>query len=130
MIDPVDQTLRRWRTVPFDYGDHDCMLSIGDYITLRGGADVTTRFRGTYDTEDEARALMIAHGGAAGLIDLTGISRIEGEPERGDVAAVQVGNDVIGGICTGGMVAMRLVRGVGEVALRFVQLKGVWRCPR
>lgn len=128
-MDAVDRTLKFWRTVPFEWGDQDCMLSVGDYIASRGGLDVATRFRGTYSTEEGAKAHIDAHGGASGLIDLTGIPRVEGEPERGDVLAVCLGGEEIGGICTGGMVAVRLQRGVGEALLRFVQLKGIWRCP-
>lgn len=128
-MDAVDRTLKLWRTVPFDWGDHDCMLSVGDYIAKRGGLDVANRFRGTYWTERGAKALLDANGGASGLIDLTGIPRVEGSPERGDVVVVAFGGEAIGGICTGGMVALRLQRGVGEVQTRFVQLEGVWRCP-
>lgn len=129
MMDAVEQTLKIWRSLPFEWGNQDCMLSVGDYIARRGGLDVSSGFRGTYWTELAAKSHMDAYGGAAGLIDLTGIQRIEGSPQRGDVVVVALEGDAIGGICTGDMVALRLLRGVGEVSLRFVQLQGVWRCP-
>lgn len=134
-MDVVDLTLARWRQHPFTWGDADCMLSIGDYIALRGGKDVTGLFRGHYDSMEGAMAFMTQYGGAPGLIDLTGIERLpEGtEPLRGDVVAMAVDEEdggSIGAICTGGMIGARLERSVVEVATRFVVLKGVWRCPR
>lgn len=111
------------------------MLSVGDYIAVRGGRDVTGMFRGKYDTFDGAMAFMAQYGGAPGLIDLTGIRCLPecSKPQRGDVVALTIDEDdggSIGAICTGGMIAARLERGVVEVAARYVIVKGVWRCPR
>lgn len=133
MTDIVDLTLRRWRQSKFIWGKADCMLSIGDYIAERGGKDVTGIFRGTYTGAIGAIRHMRQFGGVAGLIGLTGIERIDGPPQRGDVVAL-VSPDCeggeIGAICTGDTIAARQHRGVVEVQTRFVRLSGVWRCPQ
>lgn len=87
MTDPVEQTLATWRRTAFAYGQTDCMLSIGDYIVLCGGLDVTGRFRGRYDTEVGAREQMRLHGGVAGLLHLAGVEPVAGKPQRGWSAA-------------------------------------------
>jgi hypothetical protein len=131
-MDIVDQTLRRWRQEPFAWGSDDCMLSIGDYIALRGGLDVTGRFRGTYSTVTGAMRHVRRAGGIPGLINLTGIPMVVGEPVRGDVVALYAQDcegDMIGAICTGSGIAARMVTGVAEIQTRLVRLGGVWRCP-
>lgn len=132
MNDIVDETLRLWRQTPFVWGSDDCMLSIGDYIAKRGGIDVSQRFRGTYESAVGALRHIRRHGGIPGLIDLTGIERVLGEPQRGDVVALVAQDcegDMVGAICTGGGIAARMVAGVAEMQTRLVHLKGVWRCP-
>lgn len=128
MIDHIDQTLRLWRSTAFQWGQRDCMLSIGDYIASRGGLDVSSRYRGTYDDEAGAMAHMSAAGGAAALVDATGWKPTN-TPCRGDVVVIDVGGDGIGTLCTGDSVAARLERGVAEINLRFVRVIGAWTCP-
>lgn len=131
-MDIVDQTLRMWRQIPFVWGEHDCMLSIGDYIAQRGGVDVTGRFRGTYESASGAARHMRRCGGVSGLIGLTGIAETGGRPIRGDVVALRAPDCLggqVGAICTGEGIAARLERGVGEIELRLAILAGVWRCP-
>jgi hypothetical protein len=131
-MDIVDETLRRWRQKPFKWGQDDCMLSVGDYIALRGGLDVTGRYRGTYSTVTGAMRHVRRAGGIPALIDLTGIPAVTGEPQRGDVVALcarDCEGDMIGAICTGSGIAARMVDGVAEVETRLVRLAGVWRCP-
>lgn len=125
MTDIVDETLRQWRRGGHVWGESDCMLSIGDYVAATGGFDLTTRFRGTYDTEEAAMAHMDANGGAEGLIDQMRLERTD-SPVRGDVAVVQG----IGALCTGSGFALRLDRGVIEVDRRFVTYSAAWKVPR
>lgn len=131
-MDIVDRTLREWRSGAFVYGQSDCMLSIGRYLALAGCTDVTGQFVGQYDDAEGALAQMAAHGGAAGLIRMTGAIEIDDVPRRGDVIEVLYQQDDgtiegIGGICTGDCVALRLERGMIEVRLGLVKYRGVWR---
>lgn len=129
MTDAVGRTLALWRSTPFQWGQRDCMLSVGDYIASRGGKDVTGLFRGSYSDEAGALAHMAAYGGACGLVDLTGV-RETAEPRRGDVLVVDVGDGQgVGALCTGDGVAMRLERGVIEVTTRFIHITKAWSCP-
>jgi len=129
MTDAVDDTLRLWRSTTFEWGDRDCMLSIGDYIAARGGLDVASRYRGTYDSEAAALAHMTAAGGATGLVDATGLQETA-TPRRGDVCVIDVGGEGIGALCTGEGVAVRLERGVAEIGIRFVRIIKAWQCPQ
>ena len=130
MTDPVDETLREWRTGVFAYGQTDCMLSIGRYMARTGHEDVTGQFLGRYDDHDAAIALMTEHGGVPGLMTLMGAVEKDDTPERGDVVEVvyqdESGPCSIGGICTGDSVALRLERGMVEVRLRLITYRGVW----
>ncbi len=126
-MDLVDETLREWRRTPFTYGASDCMLSMLKYLARAGARDMTPLYEGMYSDHDGALAMMAAHGGAPGLIAATGAVLVSGEPLRGDVLELPYGDETIGGLCTGGMVAVRLDRGVKEFALRFVSWRGVWR---
>lgn len=131
-MDIVDLTLKLWRSTPFEWGMTDCMLSVGDYVAQRGGKDVTTMFRGLYDSEAQAMAHMYHFGGVGGMARLAGLQEIDGPPERGDIVALATadpGDPQVGAICTGDMVAGRLERGVVEVLTRLVKIEGVWRCP-
>lgn len=127
-MDHVDATLKLWRSTPFEWGERDCMLSIGDYIASRGGLDVTGLFRGTYDTQAGAMAHVEAYGGLAGLIDLTGLPRTD-DPQRGDVVILDTGYKQVGALCTGDGIAARLERGVIEVSVDFVDIVEAWKVP-
>lgn len=127
MTDLVDATLRDWRRGAHVYGESDCMLSIGKYLAAAGARDITELGYGKYSDEAGAHALLRALGGASALIDATGAAQINDSPQRGDVLALEYGEDDIGALCTGDRVAVRLDRGVVEVPLRFVRWRGAWR---
>lgn len=122
----IDETLSLWRRGGHVWGQSDCLLSIGDYLAACGYEDVAGRFRGTYDSEAGADAILAAHGGCVGLIDLTGVPRATGEPERGDVVLVAG----VGALCTGLGYALRLERGVIELNRRFVTVDEAWKVER
>jgi hypothetical protein len=128
MTDHIDALLKIWRSVPFVYGDTDCMLSIGDYLASRGAVDVTARFRGTYADEAGALAHVALCGGVSGLIDMTGVERTD-RPARGDVVCFDTGHVEVGALCTGRGIAARLERGVIEVDIRLVKVVQSWKVP-
>ena len=89
-------------------------------------------FRGTYTNVIGAMRHMRQFGGVAGLVEMTGIERVEGPPQRGDVVALitpDCEGGEVGAICTGDMIAARQSRGVVEVQTGMVRWSGVWRCP-
>lgn len=134
MTDIVDETLSAWRQGHFSYGQDDCWLSIGRYLARTGHDDVTPQFVGRYSTQEGAIRQMDAHGGACGLMALAGAIPKQGIPSRGDVVEVIYDDDDgqhgIGGLCTGGFVAVRLERGVVEVRTGLLTIGGVWHGSR
>lgn len=128
MTDHVDDALKLWRSTPFEWGQRDCMLSIGDYIASRGGQDVATGFRGTYDTEAGALAHVASCGGCVGLVDMTGLPHTDA-PKRGDALVIFTGETEVGALCTGDGAAMRLERGTIELPLRFLKIVQGWSVP-
>ena len=130
-MDVVDETLREWRRTAFEYGRHDCCLALAHYAARCGHRDVTARFEGRYTDHDGALAIMREYGGIPGLIALIGHDEREGAPQRGDIVELEYeSGDTIAGLCTGGFVAVLLERGIAEVALRLVRVRGVWRVGR
>lgn len=125
MSDLLDRTLAEWRRGSFVWGESDCLLSVGDYIAAAGHLDVTKRFRGTYSDEAGAMAYVDEYG-HDGLIDLTGLPRVE-NPERGDVAVIDIGDTDVSALCTGDSFVLRLERGTVEINARFVTVVAAWR---
>lgn len=123
----LDELLKEWRRTGFEWGNRDCLLSVGDYIAANGGKDIASLFRGRYSTEGEAIRLMNEAGGPDALIDQTGISRTDA-PQAGDVVLANIARG-IAGVHTGNGVAFRLERGMAEINLRFVKIVAAWRIP-
>ena len=130
MTDLVARTLKQWRQSTFGYGARDCLLSVGDYIVEAGGPDALACFRGTYETHDEAMAIVAANGGPQGLMERFGLPAVDpGDMKRGDVVLVDpgTGETLVGGICTGEGVAIRAERGTVEISRRFVKVPFAWK---
>lgn len=125
----IEETIKQWRQSRFEYGQTDCLLSVGAYLVAQGGRDVLDQFRGTYDTQEQALALMAAHGGPQGLLDLSGFPRIDpAEVSRGDAVVVRLNDgDGIGGICTGPGVVVRGERSVIELPLKRIDVIFAWK---
>lgn len=133
MIDLIDHTLKAWRQSAFIWGETDCLLSVGDYIAAAGGRDVASRFRGTYTDEQGATALLEAHGGLAGMINLTGLPEIASSAAvRGDVVVFDPGDgEHLAGLCTGPGIAARTIRRTcAEIDRRFVTIHNAWGVSR
>lgn len=122
-----DDTIAQWRRSDFVWGQADCLLSVGDYVYAARPdlPDVSSRFRGTYDTEEGALAHVEAHDGCEGLLDLFGLERTE-KPVRGDIAVIWTGETDVGALCAGDTFVLRLERGTIEINARFVELVAAW----
>lgn len=42
----------------FEYGQHDCMLEVADWLDFACGLDAASAWRGTYSSQEELDALM------------------------------------------------------------------------
>lgn len=128
----IDDTIKFWRRTAFEWGQSDCLLSIGDYLALCGYQDVTGLFRGTYDDEATALGLVASHGGSEGLIDMTGVPRCHiDQLTRGDVVLFDTGTGepgaLIAALYNGDTVVGRIERGTVEIAARFVKIVQAWK---
>lgn len=54
--------------VPFVWGQSDCALLIADWAVANGHPDPAAHLRGTYDTEDACRSLLVAAGGLSAVV--------------------------------------------------------------
>lgn len=109
------------RDMPFAWGTHDCFLFAADAVNALHGIDFMAPFRGKYSTEQEAEALLAAHGGleqaAAGRMQAVGLPETAPNfAHRHDVALVQNGNQLLLGLVLGVHVAV-----TGSDGLRFVR---------
>lgn len=130
MIDPVEETLKLWRTTPFKWGTDDCLISLADYVFLITGIDYGKKYRGKYSTEKEAKKLIKLAGNEVFLInELIDFLPVV-IPERGDIVICSVGKHRIGGICTGQSIAMRSVKSVVEININFCKIIRAWSVPK
>lgn len=127
MTDQVDKTLKLWRASVFEWGKTDCMLSVATHAEAVTGHDPSNGWRGTYDTEEGARARVVEAGGELAMIDWTGYKRVSGIAMRGDIVLVRMQKNRYPGICTGDAVAFRMPRGVSEIQTRALRVIQVWR---
>ena len=125
MTDVLEDTLTMWKRTVFEWGKTDCLLSVADYIVDCGGPDGGAAFRGMYNTEAAAFAHMDAHGGAAALIDATGLARTD-EPVSGDVVVIETTDGDVAGLLYADTVAVRREQGVAFLGMRFVTIAAAW----
>ena len=79
----------------FIWGEHDCIVFGANWVEHLTGRDPIAAYRGRYATEEEARALLEAAGGAAMAINeelsANGWTFVQGEElKAGDVALALV----------------------------------------
>lgn len=128
MTDYVDQTLKHWRRVPFNWKSENCYISVADYVRQITGTDFAARFRDTCLSEAHAHDHIAAAGGEVALMDETGFEKTL-LPVRGDIMLLAM-HTPIPAICTGPGAAMRLVRGVVEVDLKLIKIIQAWKVPQ
>lgn len=104
---------------PFQWGVQDCVTFAADVAQALTGVDLIARYRGTYDSEEGAAAIV----GDIGLqAFLTVLMEENGAAEcplpfaqRGDWALVTLGNHLIAGVVVGDTVAAPGLRGLAHV---------------
>jgi len=115
---------------PFIWGERDCMIFAADAVWHLTGFDPAWNLRGTYETEDEANAIIHGAGGPANLctrqIGLNA-SDARGLAKRGDVAMLRMdGRDVFGVVDDSGkrVACLDPISGIVRLPMRAVAL--VW----
>lgn len=96
---------------PWAWGRADCTMWVADWCFLRWGVDPAGDYRGTYDTQAGADALV-----AGGLIDRVSPHltwAVKALPDPGDIGVIEVCGRQIAAIWTGKHWAFRTPAGVG-----------------
>ena len=101
----------------WSWGDQDCTMWVSDWCRLRWRVDPAMPFRGRYDSEAGAQALI---GEAGTLVDLISpqmvFLREKSEADEGDVGVIEVRGAQTSAIRVGDKWAFRTPAGVGFVA--------------
>lgn len=111
------------RNKPFAWGTHDCAMMAADVILATTGRDPAADWRATYADEAGAEAVIAPHGNLGGLlehvmVDFGGRECPPAFAQRGDLALVQVGNEMMGGIVLDDRIAVPGLTGIGFVPRR------------
>lgn len=125
-MDIIDQTLKKWRQSQLIWGETDCLLSVNDYLVDCGYSDYGGPFRGKYKDEAGALKFITDAGGELAIMSRPKL-HVTDKPERGDIMLVEFAGRKIAALCLGNSAAMRLVRGVCEIDIRFVKIIEAWK---
>lgn len=96
---------------PFAWGTQDCASFACDAVVAMIGVDPMAKWRGTYATEVEAAAIIESAGGLEVLMrsgaDAVGLRECNPRfVQRGDIALVEIGNDLMMAVVLVGKVAV------------------------
>lgn len=105
-----------WQRERFEWGRHDCILAVCNYVATRWGVDPAAPWRGSYRDEAGAQAILDRHGGLFSLFDLgmtmAGFERTE--PATGLPVVCVVAGHEVAGIAFGRRVGFVAERGMIE----------------
>lgn len=114
-----------------DPGEWDCATFPAAWAIERGYRDPMAHVRGSYDTEESARAVIAAGGGLVALFDAAlsaiGVGPAEGTPQAGDIGVIELLGEQAGGVYTGERWAFVAPRGIALATLGPEHVKGLWR---
>jgi hypothetical protein len=135
--DRLTRFLNHAAATPFQWGQHDCLLWLADWLAERRGLDPASELRGKYSTILQAARIVREAGGMERLVDIStramGISRAT-PGARGDIAVIRVGGEggehfgnAAGAILLGGSAALICQAGLVMPRLADVDLIAAWR---
>ncbi|MCG7549197.1 hypothetical protein [Pseudoalteromonas sp. Of7M-16] len=110
---------------PFAWGKFDCCLFVADWLLARNGVDVAADFRGRYRTAIGAKRRLTR----LGFDDIQSVFKHHLKPieinyaQRGDIALVEWGGELIGGI-----VGLGFVYCVTNIGLSALEMSAVSFC--
>ena len=111
------------REAEFAWGTHDCGMFAADAVVAITGADPLQEWRGAYDTEEGADAIIAGFGGYEAF--MVSAFRAFGAPEcpacllqRGDVGLVRYGNNLSAAVSLGHCAAVPGISGLSFLAPR------------
>lgn len=120
---------REWRSIPFEWGKSDCILSVCDYVLGQTGIDPAAPWRGSYDSEAGAQKIVSYYGGVIHLFDagMTACGFERCDPYVGAPAVVNVLGTPIAGILGPDRAIVRHdKRGILEMPLPVLGAWNIW----
>ncbi len=118
------------RTTEFRRGTNDCGAILADYVQVLTGRDPMSAWRGAYDDDESAEAVMSREGGVGAMtrqgMGSIGIEPAPGQAQRGDVVVIDYHGEEVLGLCTGSYCAFKTERGCRQS--RFATILEVYRC--
>lgn len=111
----------------FIWGDRDCILFCTDWVQELTGVDPAARWRGSYQSEAEAQAIIDGFGSLVALCDegYTGILE-RCDPEDALVGVIKSHSGDIGVIRSGLSWVMLTEHGIGRVRLDLSVCLAAW----
>lgn len=128
--------LQRTASVPFNWGECDCLLFLADWVQECAGADPGYNHRGGYSDKAGADALIEFHGGEAALIEDSlescGVDWWRTDtPLPGDIGVIETLLGPTGAICTArGRWVAKSPRGVARFTCEPVRAWEVEACRK
>lgn len=114
----LDDYIEACRTIPFEWGRHDCLLFSAGAIQAITDCDPAIDYRVTYSTEEEAKQIIKDAGGWVRLVSshmkAIGAKRINSPmAQRGDIVFYEVpGQGLAAGVCLGDIAAFASTDGL------------------
>lgn len=109
------ETREIWQRTVFVWGVSDCILSVCDHVRRMTGVDPAAPWRGTYDDEAGARAILQPFGGTLGIMRHGMAAFPEGEPADGRPVVCDIAGREIAGVVFGGRIGFMAERGLIEM---------------
>lgn len=109
-------------------GVQDCCTLPSDWAVAAGFADPMATWRGAYSTAEGAQSFIADAGGLLALFErgFAAIPRREGEPRRGDVGVIKIGEFEAGAIFADPRWAFVGERGIGMASVDPECIAAVW----
>nr|CAD6413053.1 hypothetical protein REQ54_01100 [Rhizobium sp. Q54] len=115
---------------PWEPSTVNCLMFTAAWAIWLGYSDPVEKWRGTFHTEDQFKAIVEAAGGCAPLMDeaaaTIGAKRVD-RPSRGDVGVIGSVRNIhrqFGAICDGDRWLVRFINSIGPMTARPLT---VWR---
>lgn len=94
---PLYAEIHRWATMPFVWGESDCITVLADWVARVHGRDPMENIRGTYDSRASCQRETGFFRDPVGTIDaaletIGGLPRVD-EPSPGDIAVIRVAEE-------------------------------------
>lgn len=110
---------------PFLWGQHDCCLFAADCVQAMCGEDFASSLRGTYDSANGAKRVLLTNGGTLEKVLACYLDEVPVKlAQRGDIAVVLSAGSRCAGVVFGGAV---FVPGENGLVRMNVKPESVWR---